>query len=183
MPAIVQIAEVALSMPVSNAWPERGASTVKRIKTRLRGSLENRMLSSLMHISINGPDLHTPEANHLIKMAVKKWQTTKERTKVKQSLQTAVPKSCDVGCQADIQNWQILQPEVGTSTQEKPLESMELEHPLDSEDTVEDEEVELHTEEEMAEEQNMEDVYHVFNLTECSSDIDSAFGSESEDDF
>ena len=35
---------------------------------------------------------------------------------------------------------------------------MELEHPLDSEDTVEDEEVELHTEEEMAEEQNMEDV-------------------------
>ena len=183
MPAIVHIAEVALSMPVSNAWPERGASTVKRIKTRLRGSLENRMLNSLMHISINGPDLHTPEVNHLIKMAVKKWQTTKERRKVKQSLQTAVPKSCDVGCQADIQNWQILQPEVGTSTQEKPLESMELEHPLDSEDTVEDEEVELHTEEEMAEEQNMEDVYHIFNLTECSSDIDSAFGSESEDDF
>ena len=51
------------------------------------------------------------------------------------------------------------------------------------EDTVEDEEVELHTEEEMAEEQNMEDVYHIFNLTECSSDIDSAFGAESEDDF
>ena len=41
MPAIVHIAEVALSMPVRNAWPERGASTVKRIKTRLRGSLEN----------------------------------------------------------------------------------------------------------------------------------------------
>ena len=73
----------------------------------------------------------------------------------------------------------MLQPEVGTSTQDKPLESMELEHPLDSEDTVEDEEVELHTKEEMAEEQNMEDVYHSFNLTKCSS----AFGSESEDDF
>lgn len=88
-----------------------------------------------------------------------------------------------MGCQVDIQNWQILQPEVGTSTQDKPLESMELEHPLDSKDTVEDEEVELHTEEEMAEEKNMEDVYHVSNLNECSSDIDSAFGSESEDDF
>ena len=183
MPAIVQIAEVALSMPVSNAWPERGASTVKQIKTRLRGSLENRMLNSLMHISINGPDLHTPEANHVIKMAVKKRQTTKERRKVKRSLQTAMPKSCDVGCQADIEDCQILQPEVGTSTQDKPLESMEQEHPLDSEDTVEDEEVELQAEEEMAEEQNMEDVYHIFNLTECSSDIDSAFGSESEDDF
>ena len=35
--------------------------------------------------------------------------------------------------------------------------------------------MELPTEEEMAEEQNMEDVYHIFNLTECSSDIDSAF--------
>ena len=41
----------------------------------------------------------------------------------------------------------------------------------------------MHTEEEMAEEQNMEDVYHIFNLTECSSDIDSVFGAESEDDF
>ena len=170
-------------MPVSNAWPEQGVSTVKRIKTRLWGSLENRMLNSLMHISINCPALHTPEANHLIKMSVKKWQTTKERRKVKQSLQTVMPKSCDVGCQADIQNLQILQPEVGKSTQDKPLERMELEHLLDSEDTVEDEEVELPTEEEMVEEQNMEDVYHVFNLTECSSDIDWAFGSESEDDF
>ena len=75
-----------------------------------------------------------------------------------------MPRSCDVGCQADIQNCQILQLEVGTSTQDKPLESMEPEHPFDSEDTVEDEEVELHTEEEIAEEQNMEDVYHIFNL-------------------
>lgn len=100
------------------------------------------MLNSLMHISINGPDLHTAEVNLLVRMAVKKRQTTKERGKVKQSLQTATPKSCGVGCQAEIQNWQILQPEIGTSTQDKPLESMELEHPLHSEDTVEDEEVE-----------------------------------------
>lgn len=90
MPAIVQNAEVALSMPVSNAWPEQGASTVKRVKTRLMGSLENRMLNLLMHISINGAALHTPEAYHLTKMAVIKWQTTKERRKNKQSLQTAM---------------------------------------------------------------------------------------------
>ena len=88
-----------------------------------------------MHISINGPALHTPEANHLIKMAVKKWQTMKDRRKVKRSLQTVMPKSCDVGCQADIQNWQILQPEDGISTHDKPLERMELEQPLDSEDS------------------------------------------------
>jgi len=29
----------------------------------------------------------------------------------------------------------------------------------------------------------MKEVHHVFNLTECSPDIDSVFGSESEDDF
>ena len=116
-------------------------------------------------------------------MAVKKWQTTDKRKKVKQSLQRAMPKSCDVGCQADIQNWQILQPEVGTSTQDEPLEIMDLEHPLESKDTAEDEEVELDTEEERVVEQNIEEVHHVFNLTECNSDIDSAFGSESEDDF
>ena len=39
MPAIVQIAEVTLSMPVSNTWPEPGVSTVKRITTRLKGWL------------------------------------------------------------------------------------------------------------------------------------------------
>lgn len=33
MPAIVQIAEEALSMPVTNALPEGGASTVKRINS------------------------------------------------------------------------------------------------------------------------------------------------------
>ena len=34
-PALVHIAEVCLSMPVSNAWPERGCSALKRVKTRL----------------------------------------------------------------------------------------------------------------------------------------------------
>ena len=73
------------------------------------------MLNLLMHISISGPDFHTPDANHVITTAVKKWQTTKERRKVTRSVQKAIPKTCDVGCHADIQNCQILQPEVGTS--------------------------------------------------------------------
>ena len=49
MPAMTKIVEIAFSMPVSNVWPEHGASLVKRIKTQLRGSLENRMLNALMH--------------------------------------------------------------------------------------------------------------------------------------
>lgn len=35
-PLIVELAEVALSSPITNAWPERGASAVKRIKTGWR---------------------------------------------------------------------------------------------------------------------------------------------------
>ena len=54
---------------------------MKRIKTRLWDSLENGMFNLLMHISINGP-----EANHVITMAVKTWQTTKERQKVTRSV-------------------------------------------------------------------------------------------------
>ncbi|WAR15744.1 hypothetical protein MAR_005849 [Mya arenaria] len=40
-PILSDLAEIILSLPVSNAWPERGASAVKRIKTRLRTSVEN----------------------------------------------------------------------------------------------------------------------------------------------
>ena len=45
-PLIVELAEVALSAPITNSWPERGASAVKRITTRLRKRLKNDMLNS-----------------------------------------------------------------------------------------------------------------------------------------
>ena len=35
-PCICKIAETALALPVSNAWPERGASKIKLIKNRLQ---------------------------------------------------------------------------------------------------------------------------------------------------
>ena len=50
-------------------------------KDKTLGLSENGMFNLLMHISINGP-----EANHVITMAVKKWQTTKERQKVTRSV-------------------------------------------------------------------------------------------------
>ena len=58
-PKLVWIAEISLSLPMSNAWPERGASAVKRVKSRLRSSMTNQMLEALLHISING---HVGEA-------------------------------------------------------------------------------------------------------------------------
>lgn len=39
-PHLLYIAEVVVSLPVSNAWPERGASAAKNVKTCLRSRLK-----------------------------------------------------------------------------------------------------------------------------------------------
>lgn len=78
-PLIVELAEVALSAPITNSWPERGASAVKRITTRLRKRLKNDMLNSLLHVSINGPAVSTPEAKEVVNTAVANWLQKKNR--------------------------------------------------------------------------------------------------------
>ena len=40
-PLLFEMAELCLSIPVSSAWPERGASCVKRVKTQVRSRLKN----------------------------------------------------------------------------------------------------------------------------------------------
>ena len=40
-PRSVQVAEAALAVPVSNAWPERGAIQMKLIKTRIKSQIKN----------------------------------------------------------------------------------------------------------------------------------------------
>ena len=84
VPELLRLAEVCMSLPVSNAWPERGASAVKRLKTRLRSSLKGDMLESLMHITINGPEVQ--ECESLVKKTVKKWHEVKPRRKIGKSI-------------------------------------------------------------------------------------------------
>ena len=67
----MQLAEVTLSSPITNAWPEMGANAIKRIKTRLRNRLKNDMLNSLLHISVNGPEAGANIAKGIIRKAVK----------------------------------------------------------------------------------------------------------------
>ncbi|CAB4031119.1 Hypothetical predicted protein, partial [Paramuricea clavata] len=73
------LAEVCLTLPVSNAWPERGASAIKRLKTRQRSNLKNDMLRSLLHITVNGPD--SSDCHHVIEEAMKEW-LSKPRRKI-----------------------------------------------------------------------------------------------------
>jgi hypothetical protein len=179
MPNLVKIAEVALSMPVSNAWPERGASAVKRIKTRLRGSLRNRMLNSLMMLTINGPEAGSPLARELIEKSVKNWQNAKVRRKTKAALRS---RKVDVGCQSEAEAGKG--PSVASQADTEESEDVRE----TDEETVEEVTTGQVQEEalEVEEEENIAEVLQAFNLCDggdSASDVDSAFGSDSDEDF
>ena len=75
-PHIVDAAQICLTQPMSNAVVERGASAVKRVKTRLRSRLKNDMLASLLHISLNGPSHKSEECKAMLTEATKVWRKT-----------------------------------------------------------------------------------------------------------
>jgi hypothetical protein len=81
-PKLTRLAELVLMIPVSNAWPEKGASKVKIIKTDLRNRLKNDMLEGLMHLTVNGPDICTDQYDDLITSSIKNWLKTKSRRKL-----------------------------------------------------------------------------------------------------
>lgn len=45
----------ALIVPVSNVWPERGASSVKHVKVRMRNTIKMDLLDVVLMLSMNGP--------------------------------------------------------------------------------------------------------------------------------
>ena len=44
-PKVLEFAKLAIIVPVTNAWPERGARAVKRIKSRQRSTMKNDLLN------------------------------------------------------------------------------------------------------------------------------------------
>jgi hypothetical protein len=69
-PKSTRLAELVLTIPVSNAWSEKGASKVKIIKTDLWNRLKNDMLEGLMHLTVNGPDICTDQYDDLITSSI-----------------------------------------------------------------------------------------------------------------
>ena len=63
------VAEIILLAPVTNVGPERGATSLKRIKARLKSKLGDDMIFSLMHITINGPEIGTPKSREKVGQA------------------------------------------------------------------------------------------------------------------
>lgn len=102
---MTKIAEVAASLPVTNAWPERGASALKNVKTRHRNRLKNDMLEAILQVTINGPDSNNNlKAEEVIKAAVEKWLKAKDRKKLARNTCISKPKSvptASAACQTD----------------------------------------------------------------------------------
>ena len=72
---IYEIAKVALVTPVTNAWPERGASAVKRVKTCFRSQMKDDLLNSLLMITINVPAFKTAEYENLMEEVTNIYQS------------------------------------------------------------------------------------------------------------
>ena len=71
-----RIGKIALIVPVSIAWPERGASSVKQLKTRMRSTINMALLNTLLILSINGPSLKTKiSAENCGESSCKLWVT------------------------------------------------------------------------------------------------------------
>ena len=125
-PCLLELAEVCLSLPVSNAWPERGASCIKRLKTRLRSSLKNDMLQALMHIAINGPS--TSQCHSLIHEVAKQWLAKPRRNLAKIPAKgqqpTQIPTTADASVQVDTQREDVVRAWEAVAASVKNIDSI-----------------------------------------------------------
>lgn len=99
-PVITKLADVIHSAPITNAWPERGASALKRIKTKSRNRLSQKMLNAHLQVSINGPEPGTREALEVINKAKEMWVAAKPRRKLPKKVVSVLVR--DQGVQANL---------------------------------------------------------------------------------
>lgn len=163
-PLLLYIAEVVASLPVSNAWPERGASAAKNVKTRIRSRLQNDMLQAILAVGINGPDVQS--CLPVVKEAVRVWLEAKERRKLPR-----VPKSNNPTPGPSV---------VIVQTKEMGVQCEREEPIVQSGTAAEDRE-----HEENENEEEIDEALEALNLpskgSESDTDSDSAFGSDTDD--
>ena len=99
-PVITKLADVIHSAHITNAWPERGASALKRIKTKSRNRLSQKMLNAHLQVSINGPEPGTREALEVINKAKEMWVAAKPRRKLPKKVVSVLVR--DQGVQASL---------------------------------------------------------------------------------
>ena len=62
-PNLVKFSAIPLSLPLTNAWPERDTSTLKRVKARLCSLLKDNMLDSLAFVNGPWPSIYMLQVN------------------------------------------------------------------------------------------------------------------------
>ena len=96
-PELKYLCCVALVIPFSSAWPERGFSTLVRIKTKQRNRIGAEMLNALLNlnVSINGPkSLSNEDATSI----ANNWLKAKDRrviNRVESGLNTSTSEADD----------------------------------------------------------------------------------------
>ena len=85
-PELQKLANIALTIPLSMAWPERGFSTLSRVKTKQRNRLLDSTLSATINSSMNGPPALS-EADALT--IAEAWLIKKKRREVFPNASTA----------------------------------------------------------------------------------------------
>ena len=97
LPCLLTLARIALCIPMSTAWPERGFSLLKRIKRRDRNKLLPTTLQCLMNISLNGKAYDLLPDDFALEMA-SNWIASAARRNVAERHPVLVP---DVEEQSD----------------------------------------------------------------------------------
>ena len=78
---IIKFAKLVAIVPITKAWPERGANAVNRIKSRQRSNMKNDLLNSLLNFSLNGPPVGSAAAENLLNRVVDKYCEAKHDKK------------------------------------------------------------------------------------------------------
>ena len=104
---IAKFAKTALIILVTNTWHERGASTVKGVKTRIRSTMKNDLLNGLLHILINGPTSHSNEAKVVATRAVEKYDSSQRHHRPNKPC-AVMPSNPSVAVQVDLSQHNLL---------------------------------------------------------------------------
>ena len=78
---IAFLAQVFLTIPVTNTWPECGTSAVKRVRSCTRSTTKNDLLNALLNISINGSAYNSKTVKQLISETAVKFESSKQQKK------------------------------------------------------------------------------------------------------
>ena len=67
-PTLCHVYAIAMAIPVSSSTAERSFSALKRVKTRIRSSMVQEILESLLSMSVERKILHKCDKEHLINL-------------------------------------------------------------------------------------------------------------------